>query len=171
MYTARWCVRFWGEGWNCLGLKGGIQSRPMGTTANIKSGSNMRVLVTSFFTGLAAIALLTGLLYFFNPRGDSHLGCWIYIFISSALLGCHVLGMVTMLGVLRWRRSACHRPVTLPLTFLLVLASYVLAFLFIVRLAFGFWVWDAEIALFIPCLIVATPSAGVFVFRLRTRAA
>ncbi len=124
----------------------------------------MRMLLPSFVAGLAAVALLTGLPYFFDPRGDSHIGYWIYILTFAALLGCHLVGTAAMFGVLRMRQSGCRRVMQPLPTFVLVLASYVLTFMSVVRLAFGFWVWDADPALFIPCLIVGGISGSVFVF-------
>ena len=131
----------------------------------------MRTLLPSFFAGLAAALLVTGLPYLFEPRGDSHIGYWIYVFTFAALFGCHLLGLVFMFGALKWRQTCARRIMTLPVAFLLVLASNLLAFLFIVRLAFGFWVWQASIALFIPCLIVGVVSASVFVLSSRIHAA
>jgi len=131
----------------------------------------MRTLLPSFLAGLAAALLLTGLPYFFDPRGDSHIGYWIYVFTFAALFGCHLLGIVFMFGALKWRQTRSRRLMTLPVAFLLVLASYLLAFLLIVRLAFGFWVWQASIALFIPCLILGVVGASVFVLSSRIHAA
>jgi hypothetical protein len=131
----------------------------------------MRTLLPSCFAGLAAIALLTGLPYLFNPRGDTHIGYWIYIFTFAVLFVCHLLGVAVMFGTLRWRQSSHQRIMVLPLSFVLVLASYVLGFMFIVRLAFGFWVWQASISLFVPCLIVGGISASIFVFSSRIHGA
>ena len=131
----------------------------------------MRTLLPSFFAGLAATVLLTGLPYLFDRRGDSHIGYWIYAFAFAALFGCHLFGSVSMFGALKWRQTFSRRFMTLPVAFVLVLASYLLAFLFIVRLAFGFWVWQASIALFVPCLIVGVISAGVFVLSSKIHAA
>lgn len=131
----------------------------------------MRTLLPSFCVGLAAAVLLTVLPYLFDRRGDSHIGYWIYVFEFVAFFGCHLVGVVSMFGALKWRQTVARRIMTLPVAFLLVLASYLLAFLFIVRLGFGFWVWQANIALLIPCLIIGVISASVFVFSSRVHGA
>ena len=138
---------------------------------NLLRPLKIRTLLPSFFAGLSAAVLLSGLPYLFDRQGDSHIGYWIYVFSFAALFGCHVLGVVSMFGALKCRQSWSRRIMTLPVAFLVILASYLLAFVFIVRLAFGFWVWEASTALFIPCLIVGVISAGVFVLSSRIHAA
>ena len=129
----------------------------------------MRVLLPGFVAGLAVSTLLAGLPYLFDRRGDPAIGYWIYIFQFLALAGSLLFATATMLGTLKFRGSG--RTLPLPLAFMVVLASYVLAFLLIVRLAYGFWVWQASPAEFIPCLIVGCVSTGMFVLSSRIRLA
>jgi hypothetical protein len=48
-----------------------------------------------------------------------------------------------------------------------LLASYILSFILLVRLLFGFWFWEGNILLFVPSAIVGSLSAGVFLLSLK----
>jgi len=129
----------------------------------------MRILMPSFLAGFLAIATLTGLPMFFDKKGDSHIGVWIYILEFVALLASHVLGTVAMFSAWRWQKAEPLRGLKLPVVLVFTLGSYAAAYLLIVRLAFGFWVWKMDIALLLRCLIIGVISAGVFAFSTRIR--